>query len=407
MRGGPAPERYDQGIAPFPLEEGYGNALYLHVPFCVVKCGYCDFHSVADSDPQTMREIVGAILEEIRSLGFRPRPRTIFMGGGTPTHLPERLLEELCQGILDLCDLTHLKEWTCEANPESCTPSKLQVLKDAGVDRMSLGIQSFHPSILRFLDRPHGLEESRKALELCRETGFPHLNLDLIFGIPGEDRETWAEDLRTALGFHPDHLSCYQLSFEKGTPLHKALHEERIPAPEEEVCVSQLLSTREYLRDNDYIPYEISNFAKRGAWCLHNVNYWRAGNYLGIGPGASKHRDGWRATNHKALPLYLSSIRESGCPEAQAEFLSERTRCGEALWLGLRMDQGVSLKELEARFGIPILLTYGQLIQEGREAGHLLLEEDTLRLSEEAIPVADSWLMRFLSPSQARVPRGT
>ena len=369
-------------------------ALYVHVPFCVVKCGYCDFNSFADVDAQLVEDCLAAIERELAMRATGLRPKTIFVGGGTPTWLEPAQLERLLVAIRRHVDLADVVEWSCEANPESCTPEKLQTLLQHGVTRISLGVQSWIDERLRFLDRPHDAAEARQAIELARSVGFADLSFDLIFASPGHDLRLWEYELEQSFELEPEHLSCYHLSFEPGTKLFADRERHRVEEIDEERGRELLLRTRELCSERGYAPYEISNFSRPGRACEHNLNYWRAGNYVGIGPGAASHEHGVRTSNVRPLASYIAGIRD-GCPQAEGETLSPSRRAGEAAWLGLRLAEGIDCAEIAAMTGCsPNGLDDAatSLLEEGS----LERVEGRLRIPESALPHADTIAAAFL-----------
>ncbi len=371
--------------------------LYVHVPFCVSKCGYCDFHSLAGVPTPQMAQVVDGILAEAQALGERLRPKTIFLGGGTPTHLPAPLIERLLAGLHDHFDLSACEEWTCEANPESTTKEKLQLLAAAGVSRLSLGVQSFDDEALRFLERPHDSRQARQAIELALDAGFAAVSIDLMHGLMGLPGDLWRKDLIEALRWNLPHLSCYQLTIETGTPFSARLrHGQLVPLPEDE-ALRQFLGVGDLLLQAGYTRYEISNFARPGFECRHNLNYWRQGDYIGLGPGAAKHRNGWRATNLRPIDLYLETVRATGCAEATAESLSPEQRTREALWLGLRLAEGVDLSRLEERLGVDPYQVAGEAIARSLTEGLMVRTGSRLSLTPRGLPVADALGQRFLA----------
>ena len=368
----------------------------MHIPFCVVKCGYCDFNSFAGVENDSVDAILAAILEELRQSGLRPRPRTIYLGGGTPTQLSPTQLSFLLDGLHELVDFSEVSEFSCEANPESVSREKLELLLHAGVNRLSLGVQSFDPQRLSFLDRPHSPDEAVRAFELGRAMGFRELSLDLIFAIPGQSLDDWVAELDQGLALAPEHISAYNLTFEAGTPLHLAKERALVTEIPEEQSLELLQETRARMKQAGYEAYEISNFARRGHACRHNLNYWRGGDYLGLGPGACSHRSGWRSNNYRPLEAYLEALRQ-GRPAAQsAESLAPGQRCREAIWLGLRLAEGADLERIEEQTGLAALVYLEQEIEQQVAAGRCFLEDKRLILAPGALRIADRVAASFL-----------
>jgi len=362
----------------------------------VVKCGYCDFNSFAGTDDGLQTSIVEAMLRELELRAHELQPRTVFLGGGTPTHISPALLERFLTGLGERVDLSAVEEFSCEANPESASEEQLSLLLAHGVKRLSLGVQSFDEDWLRFLDRAHGVEEAIAAFQRARKVGFDAVSLDLIFGIPGQETEEWLTELQQAIDLQPDHISCYHLTFEQGTQLHVDLSKGKVQEIPEETGRTMLMETRAMLLDAGYPAYEISNFSKPGRECRHNIHYWEAGSYLGIGPGASSHRHGVRQANLRPLGAYLQALDEQHCPIATAETLAPAHRCREALWLGLRLAQGVDLQQCAQVTGVDPRELFPDLMAEMVQQGQLMEGEGRIWIPEDSIPLADRITARFL-----------
>ena len=378
------------------------SGLYLHVPFCARKCGYCDFYSLVD--PSVHEVFVDSLIAEMRSRAASTRlgPGTIYVGGGTPTLLAPvqwaRLLSELDRlGVR--CD--H-HEFTVEANPETVTDELIDVLAGGGVNRLSIGAQSSDASLLATLDRRHAPESVARAIDVARRAGIHNISLDYIFAIPGQTIAALDADIDAAVAMEPEHLSFYGLTFESGTELARRVSSGRIVSCPTELERRMYERLMRRLDAAGYEHYEISNWAARSApghseagpdrRCQHNLLYWNNGNWLGLGPGAASHVDGIRWRNRPDLAGYL---RQSGDPPTtDHERLSESRRIGEQMMLGLRLRQGVSsdwlasnLSADDARRGeIDELIDLGML---ERTATHL-------RLTEQGLFVADTIIAKLL-----------
>jgi len=369
---------------------GRGTSLYVHVPFCVVKCGYCDFNSYVVEDTAVHDRFLEALDAELR-LCWRSgeAPVSIFLGGGTPSLLePDRLHRLL--GIVDRhAPLRSCTEVTMEANPESITLEKASIAHEHGVSRMSMGVQSFHAHHLRFLDRAHSADRAREAFAVLRDAGFANLSIDLMFGIPGETADEWTSDLEAALALRPDHLSCYNLTFEPGTRLHHDLQRHRVAPNDQEDDRAMFLHTRARLAAAGFTAYEISNFAGRGGPCHHNDHYWLQGDYVGVGPGASSHRAGVRCTNLKPVEAWAEAALAGQPCAGSAETLRPMQRAAEALWLGIRRTEGVDLHEAQERLGVPVLDAFAAIIDGQQRAGQIEFDGRRLRLTDEGLLMAD------------------
>ena len=320
--------------------------VYVHVPFCDGKCSYCAFYSLLYTPSQADRYIT-AIEQEI---SFANRyiaplvPRTVYIGGGTPTVLDPRQLGHLLQVVKDAVPLAHLREWTVEANPGTLTAGKLGLLCDAGVNRISIGAQSFDDDVLRCIGRRHGVDDILRAVQFVGQSGIANWGLDLIACLPGVDDPTWGRTLDAALRLGPKHLSVYALSLEEGTRFHELLREGRLQPSDPDDELRVLDATEARLRHAGYVRYEISNFALPGYECAHNTAVWKGEDYIGFGPAASSRVGLERWTNKPDLPCYIESILSEAPPPSEDETLSPATDAAERLAFCFRLQDGVDLR---------------------------------------------------------------
>lgn len=324
-----------------------GIGLYGHIPFCFHKCHYCDFYSIVDSADR-QRAFTDRMIREIGALARADATpiTTIFFGGGTPTLLKPNLWGDLLQALGDQLDLSAVTEFTVEANPETVTAELLEILVAGGVNRLSIGSQSFNPTHLKTLERWHDPANVARSVELARAAGIDNLNLDLIFAVPGQSSDDWAADLDAALALGPDHLSCYSLTYEPGTAMTVKLQRGKITRAEEELEAEMFAHTIDRLTAEGFDHYEISNFARSDApghpdrRCQHNLMYWHNGSWLAIGPSACGHLRGVRWKNTPHLGQYLAST-DGGAPIQDVEQLDPDASTGEQLMLRIRLLQGV------------------------------------------------------------------
>ncbi len=375
------------------------TSLYVHVPFCVVKCGYCDFTSYVVEDEAAHDQFLSALDAELGLAVVPGRPRTVFLGGGTPSYLSPARLLRLMQILSRHVDLGRCAEVTMEANPESLTEEKADIALKHGVNRFSMGVQSFDADRLRFLDRAHSAERAVEAFAALRRAGAANVSIDMIFGLPGQTPAQWDDDLSRALELGPDHLSCYSLTFEPGTRFHRDLRQGKVTPIDEEHDRAMFVRTRSRLAEAGFYAYEISNFAGRGGPCRHNDHYWLQGDYVGVGPGASSHRAGVRHTNLKGLEAWARSALGGMPPVASAETLSPQQRLGEALWLGIRRADGVCLGDVERRVARRLDDAVHSTMRRHEQSGHVRVDGGVLKLTEEGLLVADSIGADYLATS--------
>ncbi len=321
--------------------------LYIHVPFCRSKCGYCDFYSIPSLD------LAAAWLKALEKEALLYSDRfarfdSLYIGGGTPTVLEARQLAELMACLYRHFYFFEQTEITIEANPNDLTLDKLQLLKGLGVNRISLGAQSFDDNDLTFLGRRHRAGQTAKALELIQSCGFHNVGLDLIYGLPGQTETRWLKIMEEAVAFAPDHCSCYQLTLEKGTPLGKLEEKGVIKPIDEEKAGRFFLMTSQFLEDHGYIHYEISNFARaEKAFSRHNQKYWAHIPYLGLGPAAHSFQDNHRWWNGRSVEQYCRLLEEGNTPVAGRETLSEEQMQLEKIALLLRTKTGIAIEDLK------------------------------------------------------------
>lgn len=373
-----------------------GTALYVHVPFCVAKCTYCDFYSLA-AEGQDLAGTLELLLREAERRAPR-RPRTVFLGGGTPSYHSSAELERLLDGLERATGFrASAEEVTVECNPESLTLEKARTLHALGVDRLSIGFQSLDPRILALFGRVHDAEASFRAFEAARAAGFERLSVDLIYGVPGQALDAWEADLARILALRPDHVSAYQLTYEPGTPLHAELESGGFQRLTEDEELAFFERTHGLLAAAGYEAYEVSNFALSGQQCLHNLNYWANGPYLGIGPSAVSKVGDTRFGNPRSLPTWRSAVQSGRFPAAWEETPSPAVRLGETWWLGLRTRAGVDPAEACRRAG----WTGPDPSAPERTAltglGFLELAGSRVRLTPRGWPVADAIARRLLA----------
>jgi putative oxygen-independent coproporphyrinogen III oxidase len=379
------------------------TGLYIHFPFCLRKCLYCDFNSTADSGI-SHREYVELLLREMalrrETLPEPASAPTLYFGGGTPSLLAPELVGRLVEAAAMLFGLEGDAEVTLEANPGTLTPEKLAGYRSAGVNRLSIGIQSFEDRLLATLGRVHTAREALAAFEESRRAGFDNISIDLMHSLPEQSLAQWREALARAVELSPEHVSAYALSVEQDTPF-AGLHEAgKLPLPAEEEGARMFEATSEILCAAGYLHYEISNFAKPGRASRHNSAYWSRASYLGFGAGAHSLLNpdglGRRWKNAAGLAEYAEELGRGAIPEQDLERLTLAEAVSEHFFLGLRMLDGLDLEPLQARYGADALAAHLAEAARLEASGALIREGSRIRLAPGSVIVANSVFSRFL-----------
>jgi oxygen-independent coproporphyrinogen-3 oxidase len=373
-------------------------AVYVHIPFCRAKCLYCSFAS-RPAGPTTQAEYIERLnLEMDRYFGSNPgwSVDTIYVGGGTPSMMSVSDIRHLMGALTRLAP--QAVEITFESNPHPDDIGKLKVMRDLGVNRISVGVQSFDDTELGLAGRLHTSADAERFLEACRDAGFDNLSIDLIHGLPNQSLESFRKSLERAVEFGPEHLSLYGLSVDPESRLGRL--PERLMTglkiPDGDSQAEMYDFARHYLADAGYRQYEISNFARPGFECRHNLVYWSGIDYIGFGPGAASFIDGVRFRRVSDVDLYLSAQRQGRNTVEYLENLSSERAAAEALVLGLRRSTGVDRKVFETRFGIKLTDLCGEAIERHREAGLLEVNDDNIRLSERAYFISNAVFRDFI-----------
>lgn len=370
------------------------QAAYVHVPFCRHRCGYCNFTLVAGRD-DLIEPYLRALAIELSWLG-QPQPvHTLFLGGGTPTHLPPPALAQLLELVRHWFPLHPGGELSVEANPVDLEPERAAVLAAAGVTRISLGVQSLHPAHLATLERDHDAATVRRAVDVARRVASS-VSLDLIFGVPGQTLADWERDLEAALALQPDHLSTYGLTWEKGTRFWAWRQRGRLVPVEEETERAMYEYAIDRLTAGGFEHYEVSNFARPGHRCRHNEVYWRREPFFGVGPGAARLIGGRREVNHRSTTTYLRRVLAGRSPVQEAEHLGPEDAAREQLVLALRRLEGVDLADFQATSGFTVAELGGPALERMVQQGLLELAAGRLRLTRRGLLVSDALWPAFL-----------
>lgn len=373
----------------------YPNALYVHIPFCARKCSYCDFNSIV-SEKETINRYLHSLEKELRTLQGQYVFQTVYIGGGTPSVLTETQFEKLLFSISCHIPVFEVQEYTVEINPGTLSESKAALLKEYGVNRISLGVQSFQSNQLKVLGRIHSSDDARNAFTLLRRKGFKNINIDLIFGCPEQSLDTWKEDLRTAVEWNPEHISTYALTYEEGTSLTMDLKTNVIHRLNESAELEMYKTAIDCLTSNGYYHYEISNFAKEGCGCCHNHVYWKNTGYVGVGAGAYSFLHGVRTSNEKNVHTYIYGITENKDIKSFSEYLPDDKFASETVIMSLRLRQGISNADFYERFGYGIEEQFGDQIKRLMNYGLVSYDDERLKLTEKGLFIADSVMTEFL-----------
>jgi oxygen-independent coproporphyrinogen III oxidase len=357
--------------------------LYVHIPFCPKVCPYCSFYKEA-SDRNKTQAFLDAVLAEAEIERDGLQPHTVFFGGGTPTALSTPQLQYLIGGLRERIDFSEVREFTIEMNPATVSLEKAKAMLEQGVNRVSMGVQSWDPELLKTLGRVHSGPQARRSYEILREAGVPNVNLDLIFGIPGQSREQWLDSIRQTLALGPDHISAYCLTYEEDTEFFERFQRGEM-APEEGRDAGFFEMAMEEFEAAGYGQYEISNYAKPGRECLHNLGYWRARDYAGLGPSAVSTRGGWRRKNVADTAAYTKRVLGGEDRFESVERLDADIRRAELVSLGLRTREGIDAgildrtKTRQLESGGLIFLAEGRAIL--TRQGRLLADEIEVELA--------------------------
>lgn len=369
-------------------------SLYVHIPFCVKKCHYCDFVSYPQLE-HMHKGYVDALLEEMKL--YRGNAiRTVYIGGGTPSCIDPILLSRIFEGIGYSFNMTHCVERGIESNPGTLSDEMISCLKGNGVNRLSIGLQSWNPAELKVLGRTHGLEDFIKSYERAREAGFENINVDLMFGIPGQSMKSWHETLERVTALEPEHISCYSLKIESGTVLYHMVSEGALERPDPELDRDMYHYGVEYLASRGYNRYEISNFAKTNRECIHNLAYWDNHPYIGLGAAAHSYDGRVRRWNTDNIEDYCNRVEKGLWAMEDSEVLSLKEQMFETIFLKLRTQRGMNFREFKQRFGTDVRALFNAQLKKLKENGLIENDEKNLWLTEKGIDLSNSVFVEFL-----------
>jgi len=363
--------------------------LYIHIPFCKQACHYCDFYF--STRQENRLEIIQAIASEItlqKDYLEGETIETIYMGGGTPSILTAGELDKIVETVYKTFTVRPSAEFTLEANPDDLIPDKLRYFRNAGINRLSVGVQSFNDFTLKALNRAHNAEMAKHCIQSARETGLENISIDLIYAIPDRPDDVWREDIFEALKLEPQHISSYSLTIEEKTVFGNWVRQGKIKPVDDDSSASQLNLLVDVLESHSYDQYEVSNFSKPGFQSQHNSSYWKNRKYLGVGPSAHSYNGDSRQFNVSNNHLYLDSIQKMNIPST-LEVLSREDKINEFLLTSLRTSWGADLKVLREKFSYDLLSSNSEYIKNLRERNLLILDDNTVRLTRSGRLLAD------------------
>ena len=372
--------------------------IYIHIPFCKQKCYYCDFPSYAGKEA-CQDNYLDALLFEIRRAGEAYQERvvdTVFFGGGTPSVLPKEALPRIIKALGNSFTLADDAEISAEANPGTVDREKLTAWRKAGINRISFGVQSFHDSLLRSIGRIHTSEQATDAIMLAREAGFDNINLDLIYGLPSQTVEMLQNDVKRAVSLGIEHISVYGLIVEEDTVLEQMVEEEKVTLPSDEDEEAMYDHVTTYLEEIGYHRYEISNYAKDGKVCRHNLKYWQFADYLGFGSAAHSFVGGKRFANERSIDDYIRRMTKEGTARLDDEDETMEELRGEYVFLALRTVQGVDTEDFQKTFGMDFFAQYGDIINRMMTEGLLTKDGRYIRLTKLGMKYGNRVFAQFV-----------
>ena len=375
--------------------------IYIHIPFCERKCPYCDFYSVTDLalKPRLLKALIAEMeLVSADGLCFD----TLYIGGGTPSVYGYNDIGKIVAAVSRNFELQPDSEITIEVNPGTVSIELLKGYREAGINRINIGIQSFYQKNLDFLGRIHSANDARNAIRDVHRAGFDNIGLDLIYGLPDQSKPGWLADLKEAIEYDPAHLSCYMLTYEKGTPLYNSLKDGRVRPLADDNIRTLFETTIEYLENHKFLQYEISNFARIGKdgkphVSKHNLKYWTHAPYIGLGPAAHSFAEPQRSWNVSSVDRYIETIESGRLAVADREVLSLEQQIIEAIYLGLRMTDGIDTDSFKEKFGIDFIETYKEIVSDFERRGYLNFDKRNCSLTRQGKAFLDSIANMFVS----------
>lgn len=374
--------------------------LYIHIPFCVSKCRYCDFLSFS-SDDDTVRKYTDALIREISSKKNKENiTDTIFIGGGTPSLLDVKYIKEIFDSLYDDFNISDDAEITIEANPGTITKEKAKAYAELGINRVSMGLQSADNEALKKLGRIHDFNQFLESYDILRNEGMSNINVDIMSGLPGHSVAKYEETLYKVCDVNPEHISAYSLIVEEGTPFYQMYNPvdglRRDELPDEDSEREQYYITRDILKDAGYFRYEISNYSKPGYECRHNTGYWRGVPYIGMGLGASSLWNGTRYNNTGDMSEYIRCSMKPDSIAENVQKLTDTDKMEEFMFLGLRMTEGIQISEFYEKFGVTVNEVYGEVIKKYSDMKMLEINGENMKLTDKGVDVSNIIFADFI-----------
>lgn len=365
--------------------------IYIHIPFCVKKCRYCDFNSYK-IDIEKKKRYIKALEKEIEIYSKMDNKRkidTIFLGGGTPSILKPDEIESIFEKLNSSFDISEDAEITMECNPGTLDEEKLNAMKKSGVNRLSIGLQAVQNDILEYIGRIHTFEEFEKTYNLVRKCGFDNVNIDLMYNLPNQREKEWMETLEKVVSLNPEHISAYSLILEEGTELCDMYERGEFTLSGDDTDIKMYRYTIDYLKKNGYMQYEISNYAKPGKECRHNIIYWKCDNYIGLGAGASGYIGNRRYSNIPEVDEYNETVEAGKLPVLSEEVLTDEEKFEELVFMGLRMNEGVLYEDFEKISGIDIRKYRKEIIERLKKDNLIECDENRIKLTQSGREISN------------------
>jgi oxygen-independent coproporphyrinogen-3 oxidase len=379
--------------------------LYIHIPFCVRKCAYCDFYSITDLTLKSrFLKALSAEMQLVAAEGLLFD--TLYIGGGTPSIYPSDDIRQIFKSVFQNFDFLPNLETSIEVNPGTLNFERLTAYRESAINRINIGVQSFQQKNLDFLGRIHTAPEACRAVEDAQRAGFENIGFDLIYGLPGQSKKEWLQDLATAVNYRPQHLACYMLAYEKGTPLQQSLQRGNFKPLGEDKVRALFDTTIEFLEDHGYFQYEISNFARSNGEtnvCRHNLKYWTLAPYIGLGPSAHSFIEPQRYWNVSSVNQYIKSVTSGRLPVAKKEVLSREQQMIEAIYLGLRMTSGIDLAGFKRKFQIDFTAEFKELSSDLEKMNYIAFGKNHCRLTRQGRAFLDHIVSMFVSQDFGRM----